>query len=232
MDLSLASVLLAGFVVSIEPCALTVDLLIIGYITGAEDDDKVSTGWIRGFLAGLAFIAGRSITYAAMGVSAAFIGIHASSTVQAYSGMAAGIIMGPVLIVVGLLMLDVINLNMSAGHSMLRAARDRLVKHGILGALILGVIFGLAIYPCSTPILIALLTMVAVKADLVHGLVLMLAYGMALGAPIPFIASGAVGVKTYAEKTAHLGIWFKKVAGVLLVAFGLYYLLPWVGDIV
>ena len=73
MDLSLATVLLAGFVVSIEPCALTVDLLIIGYITGAEDDDKVSTGWIRGFLAGFAFIAGRSITYAAMGVSAAFI---------------------------------------------------------------------------------------------------------------------------------------------------------------
>ncbi len=92
MDLSLATVLLAGFVVSIEPCALTIDLLIIGYITGAEDDDEVSTGWIRGFLAGLAFIAGRSITYAAMGVSAALIGIHASSTVQAYSGLAAGII--------------------------------------------------------------------------------------------------------------------------------------------
>jgi len=213
MDLSLATVLLAGFVVSIEPCALTIDLLIIlliiGYITGVEDDDKVSTGWIRGFLAGLAFITGRSITYAAMGVSAAFIGIHASSTVQAYSGLAASIIMGPVLILVGLLMLDVINPNMAAGHNMLRAARDRLV--------------------CSTPILIALLTMVAVKADIAHGLMLMLAYGMALGAPIPFIASGAVGVKTYAEKTAHLGIWFKKAAGVLLVAFGLYYLLPWVG---
>jgi cytochrome c-type biogenesis protein len=217
MDLSLATVLLAGFVVSIEPCALTIDLLIIGYITGVEDDDKVSTGWIRGFLAGLAFITGRSITYAAMGVSAAFIGIHASST-----------IMGPVLILVGLSCSGVINLNMAAGHNMLRAARDRLVKHGVLGAMILGVIFGLAIYPCSTPILIALLTMVAVKADIVHGLVLMLAYGMALGAPIPFIASGAVGVKTYAEKTAHLGIWFKKVAGVLLVAFGLYYLLPWI----
>jgi len=80
MDLSLATVLLAGFVVSIEPCALTIDLLIIGYITGVEDDDKVSTGWIRGFLAGLAFITGRSITYAAMGVSAAFIGIHARHT--------------------------------------------------------------------------------------------------------------------------------------------------------
>ncbi|MHC1574779.1 MAG: cytochrome c biogenesis protein CcdA [Candidatus Methanogasteraceae archaeon] len=85
MDLSFASVLLAGFVVSIEPCALTVDLLIIGYITGAEDDDNISTGWIRGFLAGLAFITGRSITYAAMGISAALIGIHAGSVVQAYS---------------------------------------------------------------------------------------------------------------------------------------------------
>ena len=74
--------------------------------------------------------------------------------------------------------------------------------------------------------------MVAVKADIAHGLVLMLAYGMALGAPIPFIASGAVGVKTYAEKTAHLGIWFKKAAGVLLIAFGLYYLLPWIRGIV
>ena len=50
-----------------------------------------------------------------------------------------------------------------------------------------------------------------------------------LGAPTPFIASGTVGVKAYAEKTAHLGIWFKKVAGVLLVAFGAYYLLSWIG---
>jgi len=87
---------------------------------------------------------------------------------------------------------------------------------------------GTITYPCSTPVLIALLTMVAVKADIAQGLVLMLAYGMALGAPVPLIASGAVGVKTYSEKTAHLGIWFKKVAGVLLVAFGIYYLLPWI----
>jgi len=84
---------------------------------------------------------------------------------------------------------------------------------------------GTITYPCSTQVLIALLTMVAVKADIVQGLVLMLAYRMALGAPIPFIASGAVGVKTCAEKTAHIGIWFKKAAGVLLVAFGLYYLI-------
>ena len=62
-------------------------------------------------------------------------------------------------------------------------------------------------------------------------LVLMLAYGMALGAPVPLIASGAVGVKTYSEKTAHLGIWFKKVAGVLLVAFGIYCLLPWIWSV-
>ena len=43
-----------------------------------------------------------------------------------------------------------------------------------------------------------------------------------------YIPADAVGVKTYAEKTAHIGIWFKKVAGVLLVAFGMYYLLPWI----
>jgi len=232
MDLSLASVLLAGFVVSIEPCALTMDMLIIGYIMGTEDNDKVSKGWVYGFLAGLAFITGRSITYAAMGVSAALIGIHASSMVQAYFGMAASIVMGPLLIIVGLLMLDVIKFNVAAGHCMLSAAKNRLISHGIIGALILGVIFGLAIYPCSTPILIALLAMVSVQADIIHGFLLMLAYGMAVGAPIPLIASGAVGIKTYAEKMAHLGIWFKKVAGVLLIAFGVYYLIPWILSIV
>ncbi len=228
MELNILSVILAGLIVSIEPCALAVDLLIIGYIIGAEQAENARMGFTRGFLAGLAFIIGRSLTYAAMGASVAFVG---ASSIGVYASVVANAILGPILIFVGLIMLDIVHVDFG-GHTTISRARVRLMSFGIIGAFIFGILFGVAIYPCSTPVLVALLSMVAVKANIAQGILLMFLYGMALGAPLPFIASGVVSMKTYAERTRRAGIIFKKVAGVVLVAFGLYYLIPWWSGIV
>ncbi|MFC1786647.1 cytochrome c biogenesis CcdA family protein [Halobacteriota archaeon] len=223
MDLTIISVLLAGFIISIEPCAITVDLLIIGYILGAEHAENARSGFLKGFSAGLAFIFGRSLTYALMGGLVSFVG---SSSIRVYAGTAANAIIGPILILVGLVMLDVIHLDIG-GNTKILEARSKLASYGIFGTLLLGILFGVAIYPCSTPVLIALLSMVAVKANIAQGMFLMFLYGLALGAPLPFIASGVVSMKTYAEKTKRAGLLFKKLAGFILIAFGFYYLLPY-----
>ncbi len=227
MDLTILTVLLAGFVISIEPCAITVDLLILGYILGAEHAENARRGFAKGFLAGLTFIFGRSLTYALMGGLVSFVG---STSIRVYAGSAANAIIGPILVFVGLIMLDVVHLDIG-GNTKILEARSKLASFGIFGTLLLGILFGIAIYPCSTPVLIALLSMVAVKANIAQGMFLMFLYGLALGAPLPFIASGVVSMKSYAEKTKGAGILFKKVAGLILIGFGVYYLLPYLSEI-
>lgn len=86
-----------------------------------------------------------------------------------------------------------------------------------------GLVFSLALAPCATPILLGILTLVAMQGDMLWGTVLMFIYGLGTGIPILLIGHGFERLQPYFSSYQHLQ-WLKTISAFLLLGVGGYML--------
>ena len=151
---------LAGVITSLTPCSLSQIPLVLGYV-GKE----ASPG--KAFRLSLVYAAGSAVTFTAFGIAASLLGTLLGAAFSWWY-IALGIIM----LLMALQIWGIINI----APSTYLAAKNR--HRGYLGALIAGVIGGIFSSPCSTPVLIALIAMIAASESTVKGAVLMLLYSI------------------------------------------------------
>lgn len=202
--------LLAGIITSITPCSLSQIPLVLGYV-GKE----ASPG--KALRLSLVYAAGSAVTFTAFGSVAAILGNLVGSAFSWWY-----IILGLLMVLMALQMWGIINIVPST----YLAAKNR--KRGYLGALIAGVIGGIFSSPCSTPMLIALIALVAAEQNLVRGILLMLLYS--IGCTFLAVVLGAspamltkLGKKEGFRKTAKV-LNYLLGALVLLIGATLMYL--------
>ena len=119
----------------------------------------------RAFKTSVVFAIGMAITYTTLGVLAALL-----SKIFNQSGPFWNIFLGIVMILMALQTWEVINIVPN------KILTNKSKKTGYVGALIVGIMAGLFSSPCSTPILVALLAIVASKGSLLWGVLLFLLY--------------------------------------------------------
>ena len=151
---------IAGVITSLTPCSLSQIPLVLGYV-GKE----ASPG--KAFRLSLVYAAGSAVTFTAFGIAASLLGTLLGAAFSWWY-IALGIIM----LLMALQIWGIINI----APSTYLAAKNR--HRGYLGALIAGVIGGIFSSPCSTPVLIALIAMIAASESTVKGAVLMLLYSI------------------------------------------------------
>jgi len=193
-----------GFVFSFNPVAIAAIPVTLAYVTKAHAPR-------RAVQLGGAFIAGMLVTHAVLGVAAALGGMW----VQDLMGRWWGLLLGPLLIVLGLIWPGWLKLRLP-WFSM----RGEKVA-GAWGAFLLGIPFSVAICPFCTPALLVMLTAAAGIGSVSFGFALLLAF--ALGRALPIIL-GAWGVG-WLESLKLLTRWqrtFEVAGGVLLIASGVY----------
>jgi hypothetical protein len=81
-----------------------------------------------------------------------------------------------ILMVMGLQLSGLINLKLGGASQKFLPQRT-----GLIGALILGALFGLVLSPCASPVLAVILTMAAVKGEVAYGSTLLFAYALGQG---------------------------------------------------
>lgn len=201
---------LGGVVTSIGPCNLSMVPVIVAYVSGREDVTRS-----RGFWLSLFFTLGSSITFVLLGVVAATVGglFGPESTVLRW-------LVALVCFVIGLSLLGVLKLNLDP----LARLRPTSVKHtGFLGALLLGLVVGLAGSQCATPVLAVILSIALEKGDLAYAAALLFAY--ALGRGVPIVAAGTfTGIVETLPAMQRVTHWVEKAAGAVLLAMGLYFI--------
>lgn len=200
--------LLAGVLTSVTPCSLSNVPLIIGYVGGVREIDTR-----KAFLYSAIFSSGTAVTFVTLGIVATSAGklIGTSSPVW-YA------IMGILMVLMALQTWGIYNFIPSVNLI------SKSKKRGIAGAFLAGVLGGIFSSPCSTPVLIVLLTILAGKGNLLWGILLMLLYSIGHSAMV-MVAGTSIGfVKRInrSEKYQHLAVALKYIMGAAILAIGLY----------
>lgn len=197
---------LAGLFFSVNPVAIAAIPVSLAYVTRARERPTA-------LRFGAMFILGLLVTHVLLGVMAALGG----KWVEQLLGRYWGVVLGPLLIVMGLLWTGWVKLPLPALS--FRAKRVT----GSWGAFALGVPFSVAICPVCTPALLALLGVVAALGSPVLGATLLLAF--ALGRAIPIgVGAWAMGWLETFKPLARYQRAFDVGGGILLVLVGLYML--------
>ncbi len=213
---SFALALLASFswgVASIllSPCHLSSIPLIIGFLT-AKSERRTS----RGVLLAFVFAVGILLTIAVIGLVTAGLGrIVGDVGVYGRYGVAT------VFFVVGLYLMDVIRLP----DNWLRLTPVQ-SPSVVWSAFVLGLVFGIALGPCTFAFLAPVLTVVfqVSATNVVAAGTLLLAFG--LGHCVVIVTAGGLTsrVQAYLDWTDRYqtAVWVKRTAGLLVVAGGIY----------
>ncbi len=197
---------IAGFVFSFNPVSFASIPVVLAYLTRAHEKRQALS-------LGGAFIAGLVLTHVVLGVIAASGG----HWVKNIMGREWGLLLGPVLIILGLVW---------AGWLKLRlpwiAMRGRKVT-GHWGAVLLSIPFTVAICPFCAPALLVMLTTSAGVGSVAFGAALLLAF--ALGRSIPILLGAwSMGWLESLQVVGRHQRAFEVIGGGVLILSGLYML--------
>ena len=200
--------LVAGALTSFTPCSLSSIPLVVGYVGGAGQDDTK-----RALKLSLTFALGSAITFTALGVLASMAGRLIGTSASWWY-----LILGVLMVLMALQTWEIFEIIPSS--YLLSKSR----KRGYLGALFAGVLGGIFSSPCSTPVLIALLTIVAGQGSILWGILLLLLYSIGHG--ILAVAAGTsvsfVQKLTKSKKYGRVSQVLKIVMGTAILGIGLY----------
>ena len=195
---------------SASPCVLAMIPLVIGYVGGyAEGSQKKAIQY------SLMFTLGLTITFTVLGVIAGAVG--------RLFGDVGGFwyyVLPPVAILLGLYLLfsDKLNLNIGVPQRFMPK------KKALLGAFLIGLVFGIVASPCATPVLGVILTFAATKQEMAYSGSLLLAYALGhwvlvLGAGI---SAGFAQRVLSSKGIGNFSSYSKKAGGVILIGVGIY----------
>lgn len=216
-SLPIVTAFILGLMTAISPCPLATNITAIGFISKDIDDKR------RVFLNGLIYTLGRAVAYTLLAVII-FIGadqFEVSGWFQKYGEK----IIGPVLVIIGLLMLDVLKIKFP-GLNKLTQRFENKRKHNYWDVLLLGVLFALAFCPYSGVLYFGMLIPMTVSSA--SGLYLPVVFAIATGIPVIIfawlIAYTVSGVGKVYSRLKTFEIWFRRVISVVFIGVGIYYI--------
>ena len=194
----------------LSPCHLASIPLIVGYI-----DEQGQIAVKRAFWISVLFALGILVTIALVGLVTALAGRMLGDI-----GAIGNYIVAVIFFIIGLHLLGVIPLPWSGSGG------GQVKQKGLIGAFIIGLIFGLALGPCTFAYMAPMLGVVfKVAAEkLLFAICLLLAYGIGHCSIIVLAGSLTEKVSHYLKWTEKSkgAIIMKKICGVLVIFGGVY----------
>jgi len=211
--LAVAAVFAGGALTASNPCVLAMIPLTMSFVAGQKGDQPV--GPLRAFLFSLVFVLGLSITFTILGVTAALVGSIYGEVSGVWTWLVAA-----VCLVMGLHLMGVLNFTIPMPVSVQPRTR------GVVGALLMGLLFGVVSAPCAAPILVVLLTYLASSgASVPYGALLLLVY--ALGHSVLIILAGtSMGLARKlieSGRVTRITSIMRRAAGGVIIAVGAYF---------
>jgi len=201
----------SGLLTSFTPCCLSNIPLVIGYVGGTEVKTR------KAFSLSLIFAIGSAVTFTVLGITASLMG-----SLIGVSSKWWYLVLGILMVLMALQTWEIFNFIPS---TYLIAKNN---KKGYIGAFVAGVLGGVFSSPCSTPVLIALLSIVAGKGNILWGALLLLFYSFGHGV-LTVVVGTSIGLVGQFKKNTRYKT-FSKIAtflmgtAILFIGFYMFYL--------
>lgn len=198
----------------LSPCHLSSIPLIVGFISS-----KGTLSLRRTFGISLLFATGILITIALIGIITASAGRLMGDVGQTGNYLVAGIFF-----LVGLYLLDIIRFDWNSVAGM-----NRVKSKGLFAALILGLLFGIALGPCTFAYMAPVLGIMFKTAQTNYLLAIIYLFAFGIGHCSVIVAAGILTHKVqkylnWSEQSKAL-VWLKRGCGILVIAGGIYLIM-------
>ena len=215
--LALGSALWLGILTSISPCPLATNIAAVSFLGRRVDSPRTVFG------GGLLYALGRAAAYVALG-ALLLAGLTSAPGVSSFLQRHMNSIVGPLLILVGLFLLEVIHLRLPALGRVGERLKDRLGARGMWGAAPLGALFALSFCPVSAALFFGSLLPLALQSE--SPVLIPTAYGVGTALPVVLfavlIALGARGLGLAFKRVTVIERWVRRAMAVIFIGVGVY----------
>jgi cytochrome c-type biogenesis protein len=206
-----------GLMNAVSPCPMAANLTAVAYISKRIDNNKHT------LIVGLLYTFGRMFTYVILASLIVWFGLNTQITsliLQKYGDK----IMGPFLIILGLIMLDVIKFSFIKKSKAFNTFKEKLADKGYLGSFMLGAVLAVAFCPFSAVLFFGMLIPIAINAG--DGIIIPSVFAIATGLPVilfSFILIYSINklgtAMNYVKKIEQI---VRKSTAIIIIVVGLY----------
>ena len=210
--LAVIAVFIGGITTASNPCVLTMIPLMMSVVAGYKE----TTGIKKSLTFSLLFIVGLSTTFTALGLISGLMGRMFGDVGRFWKYIVAA-----VCLFMGIHLLGLLKVNFRTPKFF------NLKKGGKIGALLLGLLFGVVSTPCAVPVLAVLLAYVASKGNIFYGGLLLFIYALGHSFLILIAGTSMGAAKRLIESKGvrKANLILQKAAGVIIILVGIYFLL-------
>ena len=222
-NIPILSAFVLGLMTSISPCPLATNITATAFISKNISNKRTI------FLSGIIYSLGRAFSYTLIGLILYFGAskFHIASFFQQNGEK----YLGPLLIIIGLIMLNIIRLNFFQKSNVTEKLSESFIGKGMLGSFLIGVLFALAFCPYSGALYFGMLIPMTITS--VEGLYLPIVFAFGTGLPVilfAFLLAFSVGsIGSFYKKITIIEKWIRIITGVIFILVGFYYVLIFTG---
>jgi len=221
-SIPLISAFLIGVLVSISPCPLATNVTAIAYISRRATERKYAV------TAASLYTVGRMFSYSLIGVLIIVIGFGVTG-IAAFLQDIGEQWLGPLLILIGLLLLGADKLPFWKGGGKLQHLGGKVADWGIIGGFFLGALFALAFCPFSAIMFFGVLIPLALKST--AGALLPPVFAIGTGLPVLvlgiMLSFGVSRVSSWVNAINRIQPVLRIVVSVIFIGVGIYYIALW-----
>ncbi len=223
LNIPVLSALLLGLITAISPCPLATNIAAIGYVSRRVTERRYAV------ITGVLYTLGRMFSYSVIGVIIIVAGLEipgVASFLHDFGDRA----LGPILIVVGVIMLVADRISLGLGGGRLSALGAKVAGWGMLGGFLLGVLFALAFCPYSAALFFGVLIPLSLKSA--GGVALPAVYAIGTGLPVlvfgVLISLSVARVSAWLNAVTRAERIIRVAASVIFIGVGIYLVVLWI----
>ena len=223
LNIPVLSALFLGLLTAISPCPMATNLAAIAYISRRVMDRRYA------IMTGTLYTVGRMFSYSVLGILIITAGLEIPGVASFLQNFGERIL-GPFLIVVGLIMLNIDRVAFSPGGGKLSSIGRKVADRGILGGFLLGILFALAFCPSSAVLFFGVLIPLALKTS--GGVTLPAVFAIGTGLPVLvfgiFLSAGVSRVSGWLNALTRIEKIIRVIVSVIFIGIGIYYVVLWI----
>ncbi len=223
INIPVLSALCLGLLTAISPCPMATNIAAIAYVSRRVTDRRYAV------MTGILYTLGRMFSYSILGILIIVAGLDIPGVASFLQDFGERIL-GPLLIVVGLIMLNINKLSFGLGGGKLSSVGGKVADWGMIGGFLLGVLFALAFCPYSAVLFFGVLIPLALKSD--GGVTLPAVFAIGTGLPVLvfgiLISAGVAKVSTWLNALTRAEKIIRVVVSIIFIGVGIYYVVLWI----